>query len=137
MNNPKILSPAMLKTYQSCKKKYFLHYVRNIIMPQSATIFEQGKNIHALAGYYLDGINVEKFEKALNEKEKDIWIKLKNNEYFNFSPTQLIKYHKKQFGIFFDFKPIDEVSVDIEKNLCIMYSGPDFTTIPDNCRIRQ
>ncbi len=78
----------MLKTYQSCKKKYFLHYVRNIIMPQSATIFEQGKNIHALAGYYLDGINVEKFEKALNEKEKDIWIKLKNNEYFNFSPIK-------------------------------------------------
>ena len=88
MNNPKILSPAMLKTYQSCKKKYFLHYVRNIVMPQPATIFEQGKNIHALAGYYLNGINVEKFEKNLGEKEKDIWIKLKNNEYFNFTPIK-------------------------------------------------
>ncbi len=88
MNNPKILSPAMLKTYQSCKKKYFLHYVRNIIMPQSATIFERGKNIHALAGYYLNGINIEKFEKALEKKEQDIWIALKNNEYFNFTPIK-------------------------------------------------
>ena len=51
MTNQKILSPAMLKTYNQCKKKYFLQYIRNVYMPQTATPFEKGKNIHAIAGY--------------------------------------------------------------------------------------
>jgi len=50
MTNQKILSPAMLKTYNQCKKKYFLQYIRNVYMPQTATPFEKGKNIHAIAG---------------------------------------------------------------------------------------
>lgn len=81
-----IFSPAMLKTYEQCRKKYFLHYVRNIYMPQSATLFEAGKNIHAIAGYHLSGVDITKFEKALTPQENILWEKLKNNEYFNKTP---------------------------------------------------
>ncbi len=88
MNNPKILSPAMLKTYEQCKKKYFLRYVRNITMPQSATPFECGKNIHAIAGYFLSGLDITRFELSLNEKEKTLWEKLKINEYFKLTPVK-------------------------------------------------
>ncbi len=88
MDNPKILSPAMLKTYTQCKKKYFLRYVRNIIMPQSTTPFEHGKNIHAIAGYYLSGIDISRFEPALNARESTLWERLKSNEYFNFTPVK-------------------------------------------------
>ncbi len=86
MTNQKILSPAMLKTYNQCKKKYFLQYIRNVYMPQTATPFEKGKNIHAIAGYFLSGIDVTKFENALSNDEKIIWEKLKTNPYFKNSP---------------------------------------------------
>lgn len=81
-----IYSPAMLKTYEQCRKKFFLHYIRNIFMPQSATQFETGKNIHALAGYYLSRLDITKFEKSLTPLEVDLWQNLKKNEYFNKTP---------------------------------------------------
>ena len=88
MDTPKILSPAMLKTYKQCKKKYFLRYVRNIMMPQSTTPFERGKNIHAIAGYYLSGIDISRFEPSLSESEQALWNKLKSNEYFKLTPVK-------------------------------------------------
>lgn len=88
MNNPKILSPAMLKTYQQCRKKFFLRYVRNILMPQSAAQFERGKNIHAIAGYFLAGIDISRFELSLNDTEKLLWNKLKSNQYFQLTPVK-------------------------------------------------
>lgn len=86
MANQKILSPAMLKTFEQCRKKYFLQYVRNIRMPQTSTPFEKGKNIHAIAGYFLSGVDITKFEKSLTNEENFLWNKLKNNEYFKNSP---------------------------------------------------
>lgn len=83
MTNQKILSPAMLKTYEQCRKKFFLRYIRNIMMPQPSTMFEKGKNIHALANYFLSGLDIKKFELALDDDEKILWDKLKNNNYFN------------------------------------------------------
>ncbi len=88
MSAPKILSPAMLKTYKQCKKKYFLRYVKNIIMPSFSTPFEKGKKIHAIAGYSLSGIDISKFEHALNEQEKFLWERLKSNEYFKLTPVK-------------------------------------------------
>lgn len=81
-----IYSPAMLKTYEQCRKKFFLHYIRNIFMPQSAVLFETGKNIHALAGYYLSGVDIAKFENSLTPSETELWQKLKANEYINKTP---------------------------------------------------
>ena len=79
MNN---FSPNMLKTYQTCPKKYFLKYIEKINVPQSATPFEQGKRIHALANYNLHGIKIDRLETVLSEHEKKIWSKLLNNPYY-------------------------------------------------------
>ena len=86
MADIKIYSPAMLKTYEQCKKKFFLRYVRNIMMPQSSIMFDKGKNIHAIAGYFLSGVDVKIFEEALNEEEKVLWQRLKNNSFFQKEP---------------------------------------------------
>ena len=56
-------SPNMLKTYELCPKKFYLKYVKNISMPVNDDIFEFGKNIHALASYYLRGEYIDKMEK--------------------------------------------------------------------------
>ena len=75
-------SPNMLKTYKECPRKYFLKYVQQISAPQKSTPFEKGKKIHALANYYLRGDDIGKLEKVLTPEESQIWIRLKENEYF-------------------------------------------------------
>ena len=74
----------MLKTYELCPLKFYYKYVENISMPVNDEIFEFGKNIHALASYYLRGENIEKMEQALTPKEFDVWSYLKSLKYFEY-----------------------------------------------------
>ena len=53
-------------------------------MPVNDDIFEFGKNIHALASYYLRKENIDKMEKSLTQKELDVWNYLKSCKYFGF-----------------------------------------------------
>ena len=78
-----IISPNMLKTYELCPKKFYFRYVKKISIPTDDNIFEAGKNIHALASYYLKKENIDKMEKSLSIKEKDLWLFLKTNKYFD------------------------------------------------------
>ena len=77
-------SPNMLKTYELCPKKFYLKYVKGISMPVNDDIFEFGKNIHALASYYLRGENLENMEKSLSEREKLVWEHLRSIKYFSY-----------------------------------------------------
>ena len=79
-----IFSPNMLKTFEICPKKYCFKYIKNLSMPVNDEIFVSGKNIHALASYYLKGENVDKMEQSLTSKEAELWNYLKNTEYFKF-----------------------------------------------------
>ena len=79
-----IISPNMLKTYELCPKKFYFRYVKNISMPVDDTVFETGKNIHALASYYLRKENIDKMEKSLNSHESELWNYLKSTKYFGF-----------------------------------------------------
>lgn len=72
----------MLKTFEECEKKFFLKYIQKVSLPQRSAIFEKGKKIHALANYYLNGFDISKMEKTLNEDEKATWESLKSNKYF-------------------------------------------------------
>lgn len=74
----------MLKTYEICPKKFYFRYVKNISMPVNDEIFELGKNIHALASYYLRKENIYKMEQSLTERERLIWEYLKSTNYFSF-----------------------------------------------------
>lgn len=76
-------SPNMLKTFETCPKKYYFKYIEKISVPQKSNLFEKGKKIHALANYYLRGDDISKMEKALNSEELKLWEILKQNEFFN------------------------------------------------------
>ncbi len=78
------LSPNMLKTYEICPRKFYFKYVKGISMPTNDSIFEFGKNIHALAFYNLRGENIDKMELALSEKERDVWNYLKSLKYLSY-----------------------------------------------------
>lgn len=75
-------SPNMLKTYETCPRKYYYQYVENVQVPCSALPFEKGKKIHALANYFLQGVNISRIETALTEQEYQVWQILLNNPYF-------------------------------------------------------
>ncbi len=75
-------SPNMLKTYKTCPRKYFYQYIEDIQVPKSALLFEKGKKIHALANYFLQGVNISRIEMALTIPERQAWELLLNNEYF-------------------------------------------------------
>ena len=79
-----LFSPNMLKTYENCPKKFFFKYVKKLSMPVDDDIFEIGKNVHALASYYLRKENIDKFEPVLNSSEKNYWEYLKQVEYFSY-----------------------------------------------------
>lgn len=79
-----IISPNMLKTYELCPKKFYFRYIKKISMPVNDDIFETGKNIHALASYYLRKENIDKLEKSLHPQELELWNYLKNIEYFSY-----------------------------------------------------
>lgn len=90
MNN---FSPNMIKTYQTCPKKYYFQYVENINVPKSAIPFEKGKKIHALANYYLQKIKIDRIETALNGTEREVWKLLKQNPFYN------MDYLKSEFTL--------------------------------------
>lgn len=75
-------SPNMLKTYQTCPKKYYYKYIEGVNVPISSLPFEKGKKIHALANYFLRGVNIERLECALTPHELDIWHTLLENPFF-------------------------------------------------------
>lgn len=77
-------SPNMLKTFEQCPKKFYFRYVKNISMPVNDEIFEFGKNIHALAAYYLRKENIDKMENSLSDKERLAWEYLKTIKYFSY-----------------------------------------------------
>lgn len=79
-----IFSPNMLKTYELCPKKFYFMYIKKISMPTNNEIFETGKNIHAIASYYLRKENIDRLEKSLSEKEIELWNYLKNSKYFTY-----------------------------------------------------
>ena len=75
-----IYSPQMLNLFKDCPVKYYFKYVKNINVPQPDKTFITGKNIHALASYYLKGQDISLFE--ISEKENIMWNNLLKSKYF-------------------------------------------------------
>ena len=83
-----IYSPQMLNTFEECPVKYFYKFIKNINMPQLDKSFSVGKNIHALAAYYLKGDDISLFE--LDDNEQQMWDRLLSNKTFNLK-TELVE----------------------------------------------
>lgn len=90
MNN---FSPNILKTYETCPKKFYYQYIEKINIPLSTITFEKGKKIHALANYFLRGVNISRIETALNEEERKLWHLLIENPFYQ------KEYFKSEFTL--------------------------------------
>lgn len=124
-------SPNMLKTFELCPKKFYLRYVKNISMPTNDEIFELGKNIHALASYYLRKENIHKMEQSLNDKEKVIWEYLKNISYFSYETVNTEYNLSVKVGNVFFGGRLDALVNDNEKYYILDYKTG---TAPKNAK---
>ena len=79
-----VFSPNMLKMFQTCPAKFYYRYIEQIPAPFLDKNFIFGKNIHAMASYYLKGEDIAVFEKSLSPKELKIWNELKSNEFLSY-----------------------------------------------------
>ena len=84
MGDISVFSPAMLKLFTECPAKFYYNYTQQIPQPFLDKNFTTGKNIHALASYYLKKYDVSRFEAVLSKKEKEHWLYLKNGKYFSY-----------------------------------------------------
>ena len=114
-------SPNMLKVYQTCPRKFYFQYIERVNVPRLSTPFEKGKKIHALAHYYLQGIDISRLKTALNKDEQTVWKTLTANPYF------LKKCYKSEFqlscrlGDYWIGGRIDAVMSDEEKYYILDY----------------
>ena len=86
-------SPNMLKTYQLCPKKFYYQYIEKLNVPHSVIPFEKGKKIHALANYYLQGVNISRIETSLTDDERLVWNLLLENPFFKKD------YYKSEYNL--------------------------------------
>lgn len=127
-----IISPHMLKAIETSEDLFVEKYLKNIPEIQVSEPFRQGKEIHALANYYLQGQDVLKLEKALNLKEEKIWSALKNNKYFQLKTVKSEYGINAKLGEFWIGGRIDALVKDKENNYYIL----DYKTgqIPKNAQ---
>ena len=78
-----IISPNMLKLVTESEQKFKERYVEHVSEISLSAPFKKGKEIHALANYFLKGQNIEKLENSLDKNRAYIWKTLKENQYFN------------------------------------------------------
>lgn len=69
----KTFSAHMLKTFVECPKKYKLMYENGLSIPQNKKAAEEGKKIHALINYSLQGFNTTKLSETLSQNENEMW----------------------------------------------------------------
>ena len=130
-------SPNMLKAFSSCPRKFYFKYIKNISMPTNDDIFEFGKNIHALASYYLNGENIDKMEKSLSVKEKDVWQYLKSSKYFEYEVVSTEYNLSVKIGDYIFSGRLDALVKDGNRYYILDYktgqvpqsAGDDFQTI--------
>jgi len=114
-----IISPNMLSTFSDCPMKYYWKFIEQVPAPILDKNFQTGKNIHALASYFLKGENIEKFEKVLTPTEKTFWEYLKTITYFKYNPLGVEKSISHKLDKFWIGGRIDSI-VEKDNNICIL-----------------
>ena len=126
-----IISPNMLKTVTSSKEMFIQKYIYNNPEFTLNAPFKKGKEIHALANYYLSGQNIEKLENSLDLNQMKLWNTVKNSKYFKFQCIESEYQINAKIDKFWIGGRIDSVMKN-DKNYYIL----DYKTgeIPDNAK---
>ena len=63
-------------TWKTCKRRFYYKYIKELIMPEPETVYELGKEVHALAYYHLKGFDISRFINNLDNETLKHWESL-------------------------------------------------------------
>lgn len=126
-----IISPHMLKLADKSKELFVEKYIDKIPEIQLSAPFKKGKEIHALANYFLSGQDISKLEKALDERNSKTWQTLKNNQYFKMEIFASEHSVSTKLGEFWIGGRIDAIVKNNENYYILDYKTGQ---IPENAR---
>ncbi|OGH94563.1 MAG: hypothetical protein A2039_08075 [Candidatus Melainabacteria bacterium GWA2_34_9] len=66
-----LLNHDRFNTWQTCRKKYYFKYIKELKYPEFHQDYELGKSVHALIDYHLRGLNIEHL---LKNSDKEIVV---------------------------------------------------------------
>lgn len=124
-------SPNMLKTYETCPRKYYYNYIEGVNVPRSALPFEKGKKIHALANYFLQRVNISRIETALTPAETEIWHTLLDNPFYRKDCLKSEFPLSCQIGDYWLGGRIDAIVHDYEKYYILDYKTGSIPKNPE------
>jgi hypothetical protein len=65
-------------TWEKCKRRYYLKYIKELKWPESEDNYRLGKSIHALIDYHLRGLKIDHLLKNADEDVKEHWEFMQN-----------------------------------------------------------
>jgi len=74
-----LLNHDRFNTWQTCRKKYYFKYIKELKYPEFHQDYELGKSVHALIDYHLRGLETELFLQNADNKIIDRWNAIKNH----------------------------------------------------------
>lgn len=125
-----IISPNMLKTFEQCEQKFYFRYIKRLSIPQKTISFQKGKNIHALANYFLNGEDISKMLQVLTVDEMKTWENLKSNKFLKLKCVETEYNLSCKVGTYWVGGRLDALMVDGTSNFVIL----DYKTggVPQN-----
>lgn len=114
----KIYTPQMLNSFIRCPKEYYYRFVENIVTPQLESNFIVGKNIHAIAAYYLKGEDISKYQ--LNPLEQKMWNNILSCQYFKMKAERVETSITAKIGDYWIGGRLDALVKDENDNYYIL-----------------
>lgn len=78
MKNP-LFNHDRFNTWQSCHKKYYFKYIKELKFPEFHQDYELGTSVHALIDYNLRGLEVKNLLENADKDIKNNWNSIKNH----------------------------------------------------------
>ncbi len=78
-----LLNHDCLNTWQTCPKKYYYKYIKEIKFPEFHNDYELGKSVHALIDYYLRGLEIKHLLKEADKEIISRWNIIKKEPILN------------------------------------------------------
>jgi len=78
-----LINHDRFNTWQTCQKRYYYKYIKELKWPEFNQDFELGKSVHALIDYHLRGLNTDHLLQNADEEISELWHKIKNDSIMN------------------------------------------------------
>lgn len=78
-----LLNHDCFNTWQTCRRKYYYKYIKELKLPEFHEDYELGKSVHALIDYHLRGLKTAHLLENASSEVINCWNSIKTNPIFD------------------------------------------------------